>query len=338
MLSPFFLCLVFLISALPAPGMADLPRPLDNRHMMRMVLDEMHKQAPDLAERYAENLNRRIIPGKIPNIGLQDLTVSLREETDGARREQLVQAFASELLKQYEENSARSRARPAPTPPQPGLIVPRIMLKGDLDAWDAKPWKRKNGVSTALTEQFQVHWGMWQRISDKGYNYHFTPECLKRRVGHSACNRRETVNAGLANLTAMTAGLPAQILEGGRIYMVMGDDAWSLMLQNAFRESNAAPGSRIVAAMPRTDLILWVTDPDGNDLADLRQLTGWAMSYAKDADAVQARYKADLWARHAASPDRFPPRLIIIQNLSADLMTRIGPQLWDNAGWAVLAE
>lgn len=160
MLRRFFLCLAFLVSALPAPGMADLPRPLDDRHMMRMVLDEMQKQAPDLAERYAANLNRRIVPGKIPIIGLQDLTVSLREETDGARREQLAQAFASELLQQYEENTARSRARPAPTPPQPGLIVPRIMLKGDLDARDAQsPGRRRMASAQPSRSSFRCTGG-----------------------------------------------------------------------------------------------------------------------------------------------------------------------------------
>ncbi|WP_232831582.1 hypothetical protein [Pseudogemmobacter bohemicus] len=192
-----------------------------------MVLDALQIQDPALAARYAGNRGGAWARQGTPILGLPDLTESLRETKSGAGREQLVQDFVAHLVQRHQETTAKNNAPRTVKPPQPELIVPRIMMPRDINDEDAKPWRKNQGVSTTLTDAFQVHWGIWEeRFSN---NHVFTPGCLERSVGHSACDRRETISAGLANLPAMTAGLHPERLQGGRIQMVMGADAWTFL-------------------------------------------------------------------------------------------------------------
>ncbi|WP_112312051.1 hypothetical protein [Pseudogemmobacter bohemicus] len=92
-----------------------------------------------------------------------------------------------------------------------------------------------------------------------------------------------------------------------------------------------------MAAIPRTDLILWASDPGDAEIAILRQLAEWAIRYP-DVKTIRARFSSDVRLPHETFPVLSPLRLAEPRPLASDLLLRTGPQLWHDTGWTVLEE
>ena len=359
-----------LAGMLPALALADLPRPLDERHTARLFLEALQSAHPDLtaAERFGEvsvaGVNNRPVL-----LNIKALHESLRNEPSGAIREAVMQAYVARVWDESQEGqNAQLRAV---TPNHPETALPVVMR-----IWSPQPkqfdYNRPpsqfvfppgfaiTDSQLQISEHIAVFWISQPRDPRAARISRFPNFFTSQDRVNAGINEQTQFALGQSHIATTTARLRPMAIENSNLHEVKGLYASSLLLLNSFWDNSIPTGSRVVAAVPRQGILLWTVDPSPEDIAALRKL---AQSYAppeiapeRDPAAIASNA---LWnkmrdVQNTRAKDGLPlsdDMEALQQELSAlirapatselidaALFERIGPQEWDKSGWKVLPE
>lgn len=302
----FRLCVVVAALLWPlAPAFADIPRPLDERATARLIADEVARQNP--AARVERSDTRWWITLYLPGdrkrrVEVDGIHKALRAEDGGAARQSILERFVARLLEQARQDGA-SPAEPeagvdplqampvlrqVDLPPQPESLVDHMSLMLDpvVRPFDGRV--------------FQC-WAVEELPTGD--------DCLNP-ILMNGVTEEELARAALANAERRLD--EAVTMKSGPFYKVsLGRKFASSLLFLDDHWNRLAGGKQLVAAVPTAGTLLWITDPSGGEIAELRQRAGVA-------------YAAGNVVRVTASQARE------VQGISPDLY------LWTGTGWKIL--
>jgi hypothetical protein len=310
---PTFAVLLAYAILLAAPVWPDVPRPFDERATARLIEAEVLRHDPDAEVSFSLTTRQSQIglfhAGVGRGIFVDEIHQLLREATDGAEREAILQAFVRDMLQTHLQRAAAD-ASEVEVSFELTQILPVLRTQqqiaypnGGGDSYRAPAFGGLIQCWVIYEPQRQLPcFATWQA----------------RPLG---LGKLEITALGLDNLAARQGDIE-ETFDGRVRHLTLGPRfTASLMLSTAYWQERATTGT-LVAAIPTDGDLLWIQDATDAEVAALRQRV---RLLAEQAERGESEVTEDVTWGGRVGKMRAEP-------LSTDLYR------WNGSGWEILPE